>query len=133
MTQKTFLTLASAIAVTVGVFALLFPAALLASKGVEPASAVVCWVREVGVGLLAIGLIAFLIRDHEPSPTLRAFLFGNAVHQLMLAPIEVLTYLEGTITKIEGIVPNTAIHVLLAAGFLTYALRNKAKRLTAHA
>ena len=83
------------------------------------------WIRQVGVAILGIGLVSFLIRGHAPSATIRAFLYGNAAHQLMLAPIEVVAFRAGTITKLSGIVPNTVLHVLLATGFLYFASKER--------
>lgn len=117
------LTFAAVVAGLVGTVASLFPETLLSGKGVEPDAAVIVWVREVGVAILATGVIAFLVRQHAPSPTMRAFLFGNALHQLLLSPIEVVAYLQGTITKLSGIVPNTVLHLALASAFLACASR----------
>jgi hypothetical protein len=125
MNRHTFLTVAGAVALAVGAVALFFPAALLASKGVTSAAANV-WMREVGVLLIAIGVMALLVRNHADSPTLRAFFIGNVIVQLALLPIELLAYRDGVITLLSGIVPNSILHVLLAAAFLYYLLRMKA-------
>lgn len=125
MTRKTFLTIASVIALAVGTIAALFPIAILESKGVTPGAPVIVWIRQVGVAIVSVGLTSFLIRGHAPSATVRAFLFGNAAHQLMLAPIEVVAFVDGTITKLSGIVPNTVLHLLLATGFLFFASRER--------
>ena len=124
MKRSVFLSVASFIALAVGGFALAAPAALLESKGISSAAASV-WTREVGVFLIAIGVMVFLVRNHGDSPTLRAVLIGNAIVQIGLLPIEVLAYRAGTITQLAGIVPNTAIHVVLAAGFLYHAATMK--------
>ena len=75
MTKKTFLTTASIIAFSVGIFALLFPSILLEGKGVMPLNGTLVWTRETGLLLLAIGIIAFLIRKNDDSETLKAFFF----------------------------------------------------------
>ncbi len=120
MKRHIFLSLASGIALAVGVFALAAPSVLLASKGITSAAAAV-WVREVGVLLVAVGISVFLVRHHSDSPTLRALLVGNLLVQLGLMPLEVLAYRDGIITELAGIVPNTIIHALLACGFGYYA------------
>ena len=129
MKRSTFLSLAALIALAVGVFALFFPVALLASKGVSSAAASV-WTREVGVLLIAIGVIAFLVRNHEDSPTLQAFFIGNVIVQVGLFPIEILAYREGTITQLSGIIPNSILHLCLASAFTYYAMRMKPPRST---
>lgn len=123
MTRKTFLTLVSLVATAVGVLALAAPAALLDSKGVLPAAATKVWVREVGVMILALGIMAFLVRGATDSPTLRAFLIGNAIVQMGLFPIEIVATSTGVLTRVSGIVPNSILHLALAVGFLHFARR----------
>jgi hypothetical protein len=121
MKRRTFLSLAAVIALGVGAFALLTPAALLASKGVAANAAADVWVREIGVALIAIGVTAWLLRNEPDSPALCSVLIGNAVLQLGLLPIEILAFQASVITRLDGIVPNSALHVLLAGGFIYYA------------
>lgn len=124
LSRSQFLTFSSAIALAVGFMALAFPHALLAGKGVaSPNDAAAVWVREVGVTILALGLMMFLVRKHSDSPTLRAFLFGNALIQLGLLPIEIHAYRQQVITQLSGIVPNSVLHVVLASGFSIFAAR----------
>jgi len=123
MSRKSFLTLVSIIAMSVGTVALLLPAALLDSKGVGPNPAANVWAREVGAALISIAVVAFIVRDHPDSPTMKAFLLGNAVLQLGLLPIEIIALANGTLTKLSGIVPNSVLHVVLAAAFAYYATR----------
>lgn len=123
MSQRTFLTIVAAVALAIGSFAAIAPAALLESKGVIPSEAGNLWARELGVALVALGVITFLARTHEPSPTLRAFLIGNAVLQVGLFPIEIVAYARGVITSLAGIVPNSILHLVLAAGFAWFASR----------
>lgn len=125
MTRKTFLTLAAFIALAVGTFAFTCPATLLDSKGVIPNDGANVWVREVGILLISVGVVAALIRGHEDSPTLQAFFLGNIILQMGLIPIELIAYGHGVITKPSGIMPNTIIHFFLAAGFAYYYLQMK--------
>jgi hypothetical protein len=119
--RKTFLTIASLVALLVGIFALGAPDVLLQSKGVQVQAGTSVWVREMGVMLIAVGVTAFRVRHHADSLTLKAVLMGNVIVQLGLLVIEPMAYAAGTITKLAGIVPNTVIHVLLATGFYYYA------------
>lgn len=122
MRRTWFMTLAGGVALLVGAIASLAPEWVLLGKGVPVAPAVLVWVREVGVAILAIGGMSLALRRHPDSPALQVFLLGNAAHQLMLAPIEVVAYLDGTIPRLSGIVPNTTLHLVLAAGFLSFGL-----------
>lgn len=123
MRRKTFLTLTACIALGVGLFALTLPAALLASKGVAPSLAAEVWVREVGALLVPLGVMSLLMRGEPDSGAMRAFLLGNMLVHLGLLPIEALAFARGVITRLDGIAPNTALHVVMAAGFAHFALR----------
>lgn len=123
MSQRAFLTIVAFVALAIGGFAAIAPGALLDSKGVLPSEAGNLWARELGVALVALGIVTFLARKHEPSPTLRAFLIGNAVLQVGLFPIEIIAYARGVITSLAGIVPNSVLHLVLACGFAYYASR----------
>lgn len=127
MSRKSFLALVSAIAMAVGSMALFLPAVLLESKGVVGNAAANVWMREVGIALVSMAVIAFTVRGHPDSPTLRAFLIGNAVLQLGLLPIEIIAFAGGTLTKLSGIVPNSLLHAGLAAAFVYYALQVRVK------
>jgi hypothetical protein len=121
-----FLTLGATVALPIGALALAFPHALLESKGVAlPNAAAALWVRELGVAILALGVMMFSVRRHADSPTLRAFLFGNAIVQIGLLPLELIAYHERVITIVSGIVPNSVLHLVLASGFLSFASRMK--------
>lgn len=127
MNRQIFLSIAAAIATGVGAFALLAPTALLASKGVVGLATEV-WVQEVGIFLLAVGLMAFLARNAPDSAALRALLVGNTVIQLGLLPIEIMAYHHGVISVLSGIVPNSILHGLLALGFAYFAVTMKPER-----
>ena len=119
--RSLFLTFAALIAVGVGGAALLAPEVMLASKGIAGNAAARVWMQEVGAVLIAVGVTAWLVRTHEDSPTLRALLWGNALLQVALLPIELVAHARGVIPDAAGIVPNTVLHLVLALGFVTYA------------
>lgn len=121
MSRSLFLTIAALIAIGVGGMALLGPEVMLSSKGIVGNAAARVWMREVGAVLLAVGVTAWLVRNHEDSPTLQALLWGNAVLQLGLLPIELIARAQDVIPNTGGIVPNTVLHVVLAAGFINHA------------
>ncbi len=123
MSRKIFLTVVACVALAVGTFALLGTSALLEGKGAVSNDAAQVMTREVGVLLLAVGLLAFMIRSHPDSKTLRAVLIANAALQIMILPIEIIAHAQGTFAKLAGIVPNSVFHVLAAAGFIFFASR----------
>ena len=121
--REWFLTAAASVACLVGAVALLMPQLLLESKGIAANPAANIWMREVGALLTAAGVVAFLVRHADNSPPLQAVFAGNIVLQLGLLPIEPLVYANGIITRLSGIIPNTMLHVVLAAGFAFYLVR----------
>jgi hypothetical protein len=120
MSRQVFLTLASIIAFSVGIVALLFPNIILESKGVTPLEGTLVWMRETGLLLLTIGIIILAVRKHKTSETLKAILFGNIIIQIGLFVIELLAYFNSVITKPSGIIPNLALHILLATRFIHF-------------
>ena len=126
MNRSLFLTLASIVAVIVGMLALLQPALLLESKGIVSNPAANVWMRETGIAPVSIGIVAMLLRGRPDSPTLRAFLIGNAVLQLGLLTIELAAFSQGVITRLSGVAPDAALHVALGAGFAYFAASMKA-------
>ena len=123
MERKTFLGIVGVIGIVIGSMALLFPAALLAGKGVSPEPAPVVWVREVGILILAMSAVVILARAQPDSPTMRAILWGNALLHAGLFPIELAAWNAGVITRVSGVAPNSVLHVVLAAGFVAFARR----------
>lgn len=128
MSRKTFITITAFVALAVGFFALLAPAGVLAAKGVAPGAAAAIWVREVGVLLVALGVTALLVRGEPDSRALRGYLVGSAIVHVGLFPIEIAAYLHGVITRLDGIVPNSALHVVLAGGFTYFAVTMRVDR-----
>ena len=118
MTRKTLLTITAITAIAVGALALLSPGVLIENiKVADPSATANVMARTAGVLLLAIGLLNFLVRGHGDSPTMRAILIANLVLQLGILPIDPLAFASGTFTTLGSFVPNTILHVLLAAGF----------------
>jgi hypothetical protein len=122
--RSLFLTTSAAVALGIGCLAFASPETVLASKGVTlPNAAAALWVREVGVLIFGLGVVLFLVRRHADSATLRALLLGNAVVHLGLLPLEIGAYHADVITRLSGIVPNCALHVVLAVGSLLFGAR----------
>lgn len=125
MKREIFLTIASIIALLIGFFATIFPSVLLESKGVVDSEVTNVWMQQVGILLIAIGILVFLVRKHNESPTLKAILISNIIIQIGLLIIEIVAYYQGIIPLLSGIIPNSIIHIILAFGFGYYLLKFK--------
>lgn len=101
------------------------PAGLLESKGVVPNDAAELWVRQVGLLIFVLGVMSSLMRGHPDSPTLNAFLLGNAVLQACLFPIELVAWSNGLITRASGVIPNSVLHLALAVGFVWFFVKGQ--------
>jgi hypothetical protein len=124
MKRKTFLTITSVVAALIGVFALTSPKVLIESvKYAPPSETANVMARTVGILLISVGVLDFLVRDHEDSPTLRSILIANLVLQLGIMPIDPSAYASGVYGTLGSFVPNTILHVLLAAGFVYYLVK----------
>lgn len=118
MSRKLLLSVTAVTASAVGTFALLAPGALIgAVKLATPSPAAEVMARTVGVLLISVGLLDFLVRAHADSPSLRAILVANLFLQLAILPIDPLAYATGVYATPAAFVPNTILHVVLAAGF----------------
>jgi len=81
--------------------------------------------RTVGILLITVGVLDFLVRDHEDSPTLRSVLIANLVLQVGIAPIDPSAYVSGVYGTLGSFVPNTILHVCLAGGFIYFLAKMK--------
>jgi hypothetical protein len=129
LSRKTLFVVTAVSACAVGAFTLLAPAVFLASvKQTVPSEAANVMARTTGVLLLALGALNFLVREHPPSPTLRAILAIDLVVQLGLLPIDPLAYAHGVYATPAAFVPNTLLHLALAAGFAHFLRQGRDRR-----
>jgi len=120
MKRGIFLTIVASIAFIIGCVALFFPAVLLESKGIINNPPANVWMSEVGILLIAVGILVFLIRKEENSLALKAIFISVLIIQSGLLLIELMAYRNGTITEISGIIPNCVLHIILIFGFTSY-------------
>lgn len=121
MSRSLFLTLGAAVAAAIGLLALTAPNVLLTQlKFAQSNPAAEVMARTVGVLLLSVALVNFLVRKHPDSPTLKAILIGDLFLQLAILPIDPWAFYNGTFNTLASFIPNTIIHILLAAGFIYY-------------
>lgn len=133
MTRKTFLTIHALVALLVGAVALLAPGYLIAGvKQAQSNPAAEVMGRTVGVLIASMGVLAFSVRSHPDSATMRSVLWANLLLQLAILPIDPIAYMSGTFHSLGSFVPNTILHIALASGFVFY-LRDMGRAPAAHA
>lgn len=124
MQRKTFFTIVAFVASSIGCAALLIPAPFLSEvKAAAPSETANVMARTVGILLVFVGLLNFLVRDHEDCPTLRAVCIANLFLQIGIMPIDPLAYFNGVYKSLGAFVPNTVLHLLLASGFAFFLTR----------
>lgn len=127
MRRKTLLTITSTTAALIGLFAIVSPTTLIEDvKHATATGAAVVMTRTVGVLLVTMGFLAFSVRDHEDSKTLRSVLAANLLLQVAILPIDPIAYATGVFHTVGSFLPNTLLHVLLAVGFGHHLLRLRA-------
>jgi hypothetical protein len=120
--RNLFLSIASGVALVVGLMATLLPDTFLVSKGVAPVAGTILWMRETGLLLLAFAGFAFAARQLPASPFTFRFLIINVAVQLGLLMFEIVAYGTGTLTGWASVVPSSLLNVMLAIGFLWCAV-----------
>lgn len=134
MKRKTFLTLAAMVACSIGTIALFFPTILLVEmKSVTASDTGVVMARTAGAFLLSFGVLNFLVRGHENSPTMASLLLANALLQLLILPVDPLAYAFGVYASVMSFIPNTILHIALLFGFLHFwrSAKNEGMRVVA--
>jgi hypothetical protein len=118
MTRTTLFTVTGLTALSIGALALIAPGVLIETiKAAEPSASADVMARTAGVLLLSVGLLDLLVRRHAESPTMRAILLVNLALQLAILPIDPLAFAAGTFRRLGSFVPNTVLHLVLAAAF----------------
>jgi hypothetical protein len=126
MSRKLFLTITAVVASLIGVFALTAPSVLITSvKVAAPSETANVMARTVGILLITVGVLDFLVKDHEDSPTMRSVLIANLVLQIGIMPIDPSAYATGVYKTVGSFAPNTVLHVLLASGFIYFLAKMK--------
>ncbi|TYC78540.1 hypothetical protein FMN63_03130 [Stappia sp. BW2] len=133
MNRKIFLTIASLIALSIGFIATFLPNILLVDmKYAVPSETGLVMARTAGVFLLSFGVLNFLVRADETSPTMVSLLMANALLQLLILPVDPLAYALGVYGSVLSFIPNTVLHVGLLFGFVYFWRNARASLQTAN-
>ena len=118
MSTQRLLVFTAAVALCIGSLALLFPALLLAGKGVMPVEpGAVAMTRTVGVALIGVAVLDLAVSSLPPSVVLRRVLLANAAFQLGLLPLDPWACATGAFHGLASFLPNSILHVVVAAMF----------------
>lgn len=124
MKRSIFFIITAVISLVLGVMCLVFPEKMAAGFGMTVTPLIIMMIREAGACNLSMGYLNFSVRNDGDSKTMKAvLLFNMAYHALMLT---VNIYgISNNVMPIGQIAPVFSIHLVIALGFLYYALKIK--------
>jgi hypothetical protein len=71
-----------------------------------------------------MGYLNFAVRNHSDSKSLKTVLYFNMAYHVLILPANIYGWSQG-ILAVSQVGPAFVIHLLLAIGFLLYALKMK--------
>jgi hypothetical protein len=123
MKRKTFLVIASVVALLFAVIMIAAPGKVMQSQGLTADEPVKATLQFLGVMILAVAIITYLSRNDPGSIALRAVLIGSIVVHVLSMAMDWITYARGVFSQVSGIIPGTVVHTLLAIGFIYYLVK----------
>ncbi|HEX5172030.1 MAG TPA: hypothetical protein VFW11_22785, partial [Cyclobacteriaceae bacterium] len=124
MKRSIFLIITAVLSLLIGIMCLLSPDKMADGFGVAVTPLIIMLIREAGVSNLCMGFLNFAVRNHSDSMSLKAVLFFNMAYHALILPINIYGWSQG-ILSVDQVGPAFGIHLLLAIGFLLYALKIK--------
>jgi len=124
MKRSIFLVITALLGLLIGVFCLFFPEKMAEGFGITATPLIIMFFREAGAFNLGIGYLNFAVRNHADSKTMKVVLLFNMVYHVLILPANVYGWSSGIMTAGQ-MGPAFVIHLLLAIGFLVYALKVK--------
>jgi hypothetical protein len=122
MKRSIFLITTAVLGFFIGIMCLLFPDKMAASLGVTVTPLILMLIREAGACNLSMGYLNFAVRNHSDSMSLKTVLLFNMAYHVLILPANIYGWSHG-ILPIGQAGPAFSIHLLLAIGFLVYALK----------
>jgi len=122
MKRSIFLLITAVLGLLIGIMCLLFPDKMVAGFGVTVTPLILMLIREAGACNLSMGYLNIAVRNHSDSKSLKTVLLFNMAYHVLILPANIYGWLHG-ILSVGQAGPAFVIHLLLAIGFLVYALR----------
>ncbi len=124
MKRSVFFMITAVISLLLGVMCFVMPEKMAAGFGMTVTTLIIMMIREAGACNLSMGFLNFYVCNDGDSKSMKAvLLFNMAYHALMLT---VNIYgITNAVMPTSQIIPVFGAHLLIALGFLYYALRVK--------
>ncbi len=126
MKRSLYLLITAILGLLIGITCLLTPEKMADGFGMAANTLVLMLIREAGAANLGMGYLNFAVRNHPDSRTMKTVLLFNMVYHLLILPANLYGWSKGIFT-LSQVGPAFAIHLLLAIGFLWYAVKIKAQ------
>ena len=124
MKRSIFLLITAVLGLFIGIMCLLFPDKMAAGFGMTVTPLILMLFREAGACNLSMGYLNFAVRNHSDSKSLKTVLLFNMAYHVLILPANIYGWSQG-ILSVSQVGPAFGIHLLLAIGFLLYALKMK--------
>jgi len=124
MKRSIFLLINAVLFLFIGMMCLFFPDKMAAGFGMTITPVILMMVREAGACNLSMGYLNFATRNHSDSKSLKTVLFFNMAYHVLILQANIYGWSQGVLS-IGQAFTSFGIHLLLAIGFLLYALRMK--------
>jgi len=124
MKRSIFLLINAVLGLFIGIMCLLFPDKMAAGFSMTITPIILMMIREAGACNLSLGYINFAVRNHSDSKTLKAVLLFNMAYHLLILPANIYGWSQGILSTGQA-GSAFGIHLLLAIGYLVYALKMK--------
>lgn len=115
MRPKVALTIGAVLAFLFGLALTFVPEQMLASFGLASSPAGLVLSRDLGVALVAVGVINWMARNAQPGPALQAILWGNLLVQVFTVVLDSWHITSGQISQAGW--AGVGLHAVLGAMF----------------
>jgi len=124
MKRSTFFLIAAILGALFGVLMFFLPTKAAEGFGVGAVPETITMFRALGAFILALGLMNFLVRNHEDTVTLKAVLLTNIVSHALDMVAGLWGVADGVLT-ITKITPGILTHLFIGIGSFIYLMRIK--------
>lgn len=124
MKRSTFLTITSAISALFGGMMFVLPDMVAVGFDQTHSSFSLFLMREMGLIIIASGVLNFLVRNDKGTATLSAVFIFNITYHIIMVPIVFMGVSQGVFT-IDKSIGGLAAHLFIGIGSIIYLMKTK--------
>lgn len=119
MKRSLFFLIVAIISVIFGCQLLFFPSFIIEQNKWTPSLETASLFRLLGSFLFALGVLNFLVRNHQNSDTLKAVLICNILKQFTDIVLDLISWKQG-VSSFSDLIPFLVVHLFIGLGSLYY-------------